>query len=331
MIDKPMHLLIPFIFFLVLFALELVYFKIAVKYNIIDHPNHRSSHTKLTIRGGGIIFTIALLLSPIYLGWCFNYFLIGLFLISAISFIDDVKAIGNSIRISIHLVAVALLFYQLNMYNLPLYWIVIGLVVAIGTINAINFMDGINGITGSYGLVTLASLYYMNLFIVNFTSSDLLLIAILSVFVFNFFNFRTKAKCFAGDVGSISLAFIILFFLLQLIIKTNNLNYILLLLIYGLDTATTILFRIIKKEKISEAHRSHFYQFLVNEKKLPHLVVAAIYGVIQGLLNVVLIVFLPTTIYTLLLLIAVSAVLFICIRLITEGPARLLKANPTHF
>jgi UDP-GlcNAc:undecaprenyl-phosphate GlcNAc-1-phosphate transferase len=326
-----MHIVILFIFLLILFALELVYFKIADKYNIIDHPNHRSSHTKLTIRGGGIIFAIALLLSPIYLGWCFNYFLIGLFLISAISFIDDIKTIGNSIRISIHLVAVALLFYQLNMYNLPLYWIVIGLVVAIGTINAINFMDGINGITGSYGLVTLASLYYINLFIVNFTYSDFLLIAILSVFVFNFFNFRTKAKCFAGDVGSISLAFIILFFLLQLIIKTNNLNYILLLLIYGLDTATTILFRIIKKEKISEAHRSHFYQFLVNEKKLPHLVVAAIYAVTQGLLNIVLIVFLPTTIYTLLLLIAVSAVLFICIRLITEGPARLLKASPTHF
>jgi UDP-GlcNAc:undecaprenyl-phosphate GlcNAc-1-phosphate transferase len=164
-------------------------------------------------------------------------------LISAISFIDDIKTIGNGIRISIHLVAVALLFYQLNMYNLPLYWIVIGLVVAIGTINAINFMDGINGITGSYGLITLASLYYINLFIVNFTSADFLLIAILSVLVFNFFNFRAKAKCFAGDVGSISLAFIILFFLLQLIIKTNNFNYILLLLIYGLDTATTILFR----------------------------------------------------------------------------------------
>jgi UDP-N-acetylmuramyl pentapeptide phosphotransferase/UDP-N-acetylglucosamine-1-phosphate transferase len=326
-----MNIFLLLLFFLILFGVELIYFQIADRYNIIDHPNHRSSHTQLTIRGGGIIFTIALFLSPIYLGWCFSYFLIGLLLISAISFIDDIKTIGSGIRISIHLVAVALLFYQLNVYNLALYWIIIGFVVAIGTINAVNFMDGINGITGSYGLVTLASLYYINLYIVNFTSSDFLLVAILSVFVFNFFNFRTKAKCFAGDVGSISLAFIILFFLLQLIIKTNNFNYILLLIIYGLDTATTILFRFIRKEKISEAHRSHFYQFLVNKRKMPHLLVAIIYAVTQGVLNIILIVFLPTTLYILLISIAVSAVLFICIRLIMEGPTLLLKANSANF
>jgi UDP-GlcNAc:undecaprenyl-phosphate GlcNAc-1-phosphate transferase len=127
MTDKPMHLLIPFIFVLVLFMhLSLVYFKIADKYNIIDHPNHRSSHTKVTIRGGGIIFSYSLLLSPIYLGWYYSYFLIGLFLISAISFIDDIKTIGNGIRIIFHLTAVALMFYQLDIYNLPLYWIAIG-------------------------------------------------------------------------------------------------------------------------------------------------------------------------------------------------------------
>jgi UDP-N-acetylmuramyl pentapeptide phosphotransferase/UDP-N-acetylglucosamine-1-phosphate transferase len=327
MIDKPMHLFIPFTFFLILFALELVYFKIADKYNIIDHPNHRSSHTKVTIRGGGIIFSIALLLSPIYSGWYYSNFLIGLFLISAISFIDDIKTISNGIRIIFHLTAVALMFYQLDVYNFPVYWVAIGFFVVIGIINAVNFMDGINGITGTYGLITLTTLYYINYSIINFTSGDTLLIAILAVLVFNFFNFRKKAKCFAGDVGSVSLAFIIIFFLLQLIIKTNNFNYILLLLIYGLDTATTILFRAIKKEKLTEAHRSHFYQFLVNEKKLPHLLVASIYAVTQTLLNIILIVFLPTTIYTLLLLIAVSAVLFICTRLLIEGSARLLKAN----
>jgi UDP-GlcNAc:undecaprenyl-phosphate GlcNAc-1-phosphate transferase len=326
-----MNPLILLILFIVLFVLELIYFKIADKYNIIDHPNHRSSHTKVTIRGGGIIFSISLLLSPIYLGWYYSSFLIGLFIISAISFIDDIKTIGNGIRIIFHLTAVALMFYQLDIYDLPLYWIAIAFFVVIGIINAVNFMDGINGITGAYGFITLATFYYINSSIVNFTSANTLLIAMLAVLVFLFFNFRTKAKCFAGDVGSVSLAFIILFFLLQLIIKTNNFNYILLLLIYGLDTATTILFRIIKKEKISEAHRSHFYQFLVNEKKLPHLVVASIYAVTQTLLNIILIVFLPTTIYTLLLLIAVSAVLFICIRLLIEGPARLLKANPGHF
>jgi len=310
-----------------LFVFELIYFKIADKYNIIDHPNHRSSHTDVTIRGGGIIFSIALLISPIYLGWNYIYFLIGLFLISAISFIDDIKTIGNGIRIVFHLTAVALIFYQLNIYDFPVYWVVIGFIIVIGTINAVNFMDGINGITGAYGLITLATLYYVNSYIVNFTNADLLLIAVLAVLVFNFFNFRVKAKCFAGDVGSVSLAFIILFFLLQLIIKTNNFNYVLLLLIYGLDTATTIFFRVVRKERISEAHRSHFYQYLVNEKKAPHLLVATIYAVAQGGVNIILIVFLFQSNYLLILIITGATVLFIGVRFITEGTNKLLSLS----
>lgn len=322
----------PLIVFFILLIIELAYFKIAHKFNIIDQPNHRSSHVKVTIRGGGVIFCIALFLSPFYLGWHYSYFFTGLFVISFISFIDDINHVSNRVRIAFHLSAVALLFSQLGVYHLPLYWIVLGLVFAIGTINAINFMDGINGITGSFGLITLITLFYINRIVIPFTDANLLVFPILAVLVFNFFNFRKKAKCFAGDVGSVGLAFIILFFLLQLIIKANNPNYLLLLLVYGLDTVTTILFRIIRKENIFEAHRSHFYQFLANENKLPHLAIAAIYGIIQGLINIILIVFLPTSIYTLLVLIAVSAFLFICTRMVTEGPSRLLKANPAaHF
>ncbi|MDB5115756.1 MAG: UDP-GlcNAc:UDP-phosphate GlcNAc-phosphate transferase [Mucilaginibacter sp.] len=320
-----MDFLTLLIFFIILFALELVYFKIADKYNIIDQPNHRSSHTKITIRGGGIIFSVALLIGSLYTGWQYSWFLLGLFLISLISFIDDVKTISNRIRIVFHLVAVALLFYQLGIYNLPLYWKLLAFIFVIGTINAINFMDGINGITGGYGLITLLTLYYINKFNVAFTEESYLLFAITSLLVFDFFNFRKKAKCFAGDVGSVSLAFIILFFLLQLMIKTNNINYVLLLLVYGLDAVTTIAFRMIRKENVFEAHRSHYYQFLANDRKVPHLLVAALYMLVQGVVNVLLIKYLSNDIIYLAFAIIISAILFLLIRFKMEGIQRLLS------
>ena len=315
-----------FLFFLIaLFALELLYFQIANHYDIIDKPNHRSSHTKVTIRGGGIIFTIALLLYSICSGLTYPYFLLGLLAISLISFIDDIRPVSNKVRILIHLAAVALLFFQLNIFTLPFYWILAALIFVIGTINAINFMDGINGITGGYGLITLCTLYYINTAVIPFTSAGFLIIAILAVLVFNFFNFRTKAKCFAGDVGSVSLAFIILFFLLQLITKTENLSYFILLLMYGLDAITTIVFRLIRRENIFEAHRSHFYQFLANERKVPHLLVASLYALIQLVINTVFITTSSKSEFSLVLSVVIFTIIFIAVRLFLEGRDRLLK------
>jgi UDP-N-acetylmuramyl pentapeptide phosphotransferase/UDP-N-acetylglucosamine-1-phosphate transferase len=322
-----MNLFILFGFLLLLSALELTYFKIADRYNIIDHPNHRSSHSNVTIRGGGIIFSISLLLVPLYAGWEYSYFLGGLFLISLISFLDDINPISNKLRIFIHLVSVALMFYQAGTYYLPLYWILLGFVLVIGTINAINFMDGINGITGGFGLVTLLTLYYINKYNVSFTDENYLILPILALLVFNFFNFRSKAKCFAGDVGSVGIGFIILFFLVQLIIKTNNLNYLLLLLVYWLDTATTMFFRLLRKENIFEAHRSHFYQFLANDKKWPHLLVAFVYVFFQGVFNFVLINFFNKSVSCFVLSVFFSAALFISLRLSMEGPKKLLAVR----
>ena len=314
-----MNIFLSFLFFLILLLVEITYFKIADIYNIIDRPNHRSSHTKITIRGGGLIFPIGFLLASFYLHGAYTYFILGLMLISIISFIDDINDVGKRIRIAVHLVSVALLFYQLSLFNQPWYWIVFGIIFVIGIINAINFMDGINGITGAYGLTSLLTLYYINNYIIAFTDNAYLVVAVFSLLVFNFFNFRTKAKCFAGDVGSVSVAFIIAFFLLQLIFKTSNLNYLFLLLVYGLDTSTTILFRVVRKEKILEAHRTHFYQFLSNEKKIPHLIVAGSYAIIQLSINVVMInLSILSTLKTIIIVLLISIV-FVLMRLKIEG------------
>lgn len=316
--------LIPtLVILIILFLVELAYFKIADRFNIIDKPNHRSSHTSVTIRGGGIIFSLAAMICFFCFGFAFPYFILGLVLISLISFLDDIFTLNNKVRLSIHLIAVLLMFYQWGLFGLSWYWIPFALIFVIGTINAYNFMDGINGITGGYSLVAVATLYYINENVVNFTSSDLLITIALSLLVFNFFNFRNKAKCFAGDVGSVSIAFIIVFLIGQLIIQTENFNYILLLLFYGLDAVSTIAFRLIRKENIFEAHRSHFYQYLANQLKWNHLIVSGLYMFTQFLINLLLIFLVGNQIWSALLLLGASGCLFLTVRFATEGEERL--------
>jgi UDP-GlcNAc:undecaprenyl-phosphate GlcNAc-1-phosphate transferase len=320
-----MNVFILIIVFVLLFLSELVYFKIASRFNIVDQPNHRSSHYEMTIRGGGIIFILGLILYPFFYGWEYSCFLLGLAVIGFISFMDDIKPMSNRLRIIIHLFSVTLMFYQLELLQFPIYWIVLALFLVIGSINAINFMDGINGITGSYALTTLCSLLYINICVSHFVASNLIAFSIVSVAIFNFFNFRTKAKCFAGDVGSVGIAFVILFFLLQLMIKTGDFCYLLLLLLYGLDTSTTVFFRLIRRERVFDAHRSHFYQYWANERKTHHLVISASYALIQLLINILVILWLPHSSFLLFVTLFFSAIIFIIIRFSVEGSLKLLR------
>ncbi len=316
-----------FIVLISLFIIEILYFKIAFHFKIFDKPNDRSSHNIITIRGGGIIFFIAGMFFFFYDGLKYPYFFLGLFLISLISFLDDVLDLNRKARLVIHFTSVLLLFYQWNLFTLPWYWLIVVAIFVIGTINAYNFMDGINGITGSYSLVAILTLFYVNNKIVLFTSNEFLVVIGISLLIFNFFNFRMKAKCFAGDVGSVSIAFILIFLIGQLILKTHNFNYILLLLCYGLDTTFTIFFRKIRKQNIFVAHRHHFYQYLANERKLPHLWVSAIYFAVQLILNVIVILWIDENSFETLLFIIVLATLFFGIRLLMEGRSKLFKTQ----
>jgi UDP-GlcNAc:undecaprenyl-phosphate GlcNAc-1-phosphate transferase len=313
------------IIFIGLFFVEIIYFKIADHFNIIDQPNHRSSHSAVTIRGGGIIFGVAGLLFFFLFGFQYLFFTVGLFLIALISFLDDIHTLNNKVRLAVHGLSVLLLFTQLDVVYFPWYFTAIGVIVVIGTINAYNFMDGINGITGGYSLLLLATLYFIDKYIIDFTSIELLLTVIISVVVFNFFNFRKKAKCFAGDVGSVSIAFIIVFLLGQLIFKTQNPVYILFLLMYGLDTVTTIFFRVTRKENIFKAHRTHFYQFLANEKKWPQLAVVALYLVAQLLINLLILFIIQSNLVSALLLLVVCLVVFVTLRFRIEGKEHLFN------
>ncbi|MBB5636585.1 UDP-N-acetylmuramyl pentapeptide phosphotransferase/UDP-N-acetylglucosamine-1-phosphate transferase [Pedobacter cryoconitis] len=285
-------MMIYLIFVILFFIVMLLYFKVAERYNIIDRPNERSSHKELTIRGGGIIFLFAALMAVI-LHTEFWIPVIAMFIIGIISFIDDRITLSGKIRIIFHLAAVTLLFVFLNIFQIFDWWVsVIGYVLVIGIINAYNFMDGINGITGVYSLIVLCGLQYLNLQIFNFIHPDMIWLPILASLVFLFFNFRKKAKCFAGDVGSVTIAFWIIFLLLKLMLMTGDYSYILFLSVYGVDSVLTILHRLKLKHNIFDAHRLHFYQILANEQRWPQLLISSIYGIIQ-LVIIAIIIFLP--------------------------------------
>ena len=298
----------------VLLATELLYFRIADKCNIIDKPNERSSHSTIVLRGGGIIFAISmivwLILQMVQGEWCMvqNYlpFMVGLVLICGVSFIDDVRSLPGSVRLVAQFVAMILMFYQLDMLHADLWWaVIIALIVCVGASNIINFMDGINGITGAYAMASLIPLYLINSAnglsaqgVSGFVDESLIITVMLADLVFCYFNFRPrdKAKCFAGDVGSLVVAFILLFMISGLVMATGDVTYLIFLLVYGVDGVLTIFHRIMLHENLGQAHRKHVFQLMANELKMSHITVSLIYAGLQLAISLGFIYLCPNTI-----------------------------------
>lgn len=293
-----MGYLIYGIIFLILLFMELAYFILADKFNIIDKPNERSSHSTIVLRGGGIIFLIGAWVWSVSFGFECPWFLAGLTLVAGVSFVDDIHSLPDSVRLVAQFAAAAMAFYQLGILHWSMWWIVmIALIVYVGATNVINFMDGINGITAGYSLAVLVPLAMVNL---NgaYVEQSLITSIILASLVFCIFNFRPKgkAKCFAGDVGSIGIAFIMLFLLGNVIIKTGDITWLIFLLVYGVDGCLTIVHRIMLHENLGEAHRKHAYQIMANELKIGHVKVALLYMAVQLAISLGFIYLCPNTV-----------------------------------
>lgn len=292
--------------FVLLVVAELVYFKIADKFNIIDKPNERSSHSSIVLRGGGVIFSLSMLVWAAMMAaqgdWAevvsYLPFLVGLLLVAGVSFWDDVKSLPDSVRLVVQFVAMALMFWSMGIMHWNMWWIVlVALIVCVGATNVINFMDGINGITAGYSLAVLLPLFLLNEKM-SFVEPSFLVVAIIGVLVFCIFNFRPKgkAKCFAGDVGSIAIAFIMLFVIGRLIVLTQDVTYLILLLVYGVDGCLTICHRIMLHENLGEAHRKHVYQLMANELKIGHVKVSSLYMAMQLIVSLGFIYLCPNTV-----------------------------------
>lgn len=264
---------------------ELLYFRIARKFDIIDKPTARSSHHRDVLSGGGIIFLLAAWLYAAFFGLTHPWLMAGLTIVGTVSFADDVRPLPVAARLFAQFVGIGLMFCQFGIAAWP-GWpaAVVALIVCVGILNAFNFMDGINGITCGYSLAVLLPLIYLNSR-TEFIASPLLYTMGLSLAVFSFFNFRRKAKCFVGDVGAVTMAFILLYALGCLIIRTGDFSYLLLLAVYGIDTILTICHRIVLRENLGKAHRKHAYQLLANELGLSHVSVSLIYVTLQLLIS----------------------------------------------
>ena len=302
------------IIFILLLIAELLYFRIADKCNIIDKPNERSSHSTIVLRGGGIIFLISVWIWNAFFGFQYPWFLAGLTLVAGISFVDDIHSLPDSVRLIAQFAAAAMAFYQLDILHWSMWWmILLALIVYVGATNVINFMDGINGITAGYSLAVLIPLALVNINGV-FVEQSLIISTVLASLVFCIFNFRPKGKaiCFAGDVGSIGIAFIILFLLGNVMIRTTDITWLIFLLVYGVDGCLTIVHRIMLHENLGEAHRKHAYQIMANELKVGHVKVALLYMVMQLVISLGFIYLCPDTVLAhWLYLVGVSAVLAI--------------------
>lgn len=296
----------------VLIVAELLYFKIADKCNIIDKPNERSSHSTIVLRGGGIIFAISVVVWSAFFGFQYPWMLAGVLLAAGISFVDDIHSLPDSLRLVAQFIAMGLMLYQLGtesieLQNLAWFWQILialaALIVCVGATNIINFMDGINGITGAYSLATVIPLIVLNeKFRMNnepFVESSLLMVVALSLLVFCFFNFRPKgkAKCFAGDVGSVGIAFILLFLIGRLIMKTGDVTWLIFLVVYGVDGCMTILHRIMLHENLGQAHRKHAFQLMANELGMSHVTVSLIYMGLQLVVSLGFVYLCPNTIF----------------------------------
>lgn len=304
------------IIFVILLFLELLYFRIADRYNIIDKPNERSSHSTIVLRGGGVIFLLSAWVWSAFFGLQYPWFLLGLTLVAGVSFVDDIRSLPDSVRLVVQFAAMGLTLFEL--FSMPgqflesaSWWmmvafVVMGMVIFVGASNIINFMDGINGITGGYAAAVLVPLLIVNegamLKAVNgavsFVPSSLVITILLADVVFCLFNFRQKgkAKCFAGDVGSIGIAFLLLFLIGGLVMMTGDVTYFIFLLVYGVDGCLTICHRIMLHENLGEAHRKHAYQLMANELKIGHVTVSLIYMGIQLAISLGFIYLIPNTI-----------------------------------
>ena len=298
--------------FLALLALINIYFRIADKYNIIDKPNERSSHSSITLRGGGIIFPISALLFLLVNNFSLTYVCLGVVVAGAVSFWDDIKTIGSGVRLLFQTIAVLLLFYQLDLFQYHWGLVIVFLIIAIANINAFNFMDALNGISVLHYISIVGTAIYIQLYVQEFIELNFLFYVMCGFFVFGIYNLRRKAKCFAGDIGSVSAAIICMYVVYQLVHTSGDFKYMLLMLVFGMDSLITIAIRFVQRENILEPHRKHLCQYLANEAKVTHLKVSAIYFIVQMGFNLVL---LQTDLIGALVASAVMVLLYFVVRI----------------
>lgn len=305
--------------FITIVALELLYFWVAGRMNIVDRPNERSSHRKPVLLGGGIIFWLAVLFWSLTHGLAYGSFVVGLSMLAIVSYVDDLRPLPSWLRMIVQAGAVVVSFWG-DIHALELWQLVLFVVLFVGVLNVYNFMDGINGMLAGYSLVVAGTFLFIDIFMRRFIELDLAVTVVFSVLVFGFFNFRKKARCFSGDVGSICMGLIVLFLMVRYVQSVPgtglNVSRICFIIVFLADGLLTVAKRFLSGRNILEAHREHAYETMVNELGIPHLYVSGGYALLQLIINVGYLLVEDKNLYTLvvalLLVLAYGLFFFYC-------------------
>lgn len=251
----------------------------ALKKNIIDNPNERSSHSAPTPRGGGVAVVCSYLLALAVLIYSQQLevqtgltLIIAGFIIALLGFLDDHGHINALVRLAIHfLVAIGVVFGLggfsaitiLNGFELGFVANIIAVLFLVWLLNLYNFMDGINGIASVEAITTTVSIAILYLLLNTSLNSDMLWLLAACVFGFLLWNFP-KAKIFMGDACSGFLGLTL--GILALIALKENLAlfcaWIICLGVFVVDATYTLIKRVVNGYKMYDAHRSHSYQIL---------------------------------------------------------------------
>lgn len=288
--------MIYFITVLLLVLSLYIYFPIARKHKLLAGVNNRSSHKKPVITAAGfifymsyIIYMIDCIVCRVEIPWLW---FVGLTILAVVSFIDDLKDVWFLIRLVAQTVAASLLLLHIALHagiamtNSVSQWsaALLLLIISVGLFNLYNFMDGLNGMLGGLALSMSIPLLLIDLFVFdarNFVDPELIGLTIASTVVFLFFNFRRAPRCFSGDVGSIVLGYMMVYFVVSLIVKTGNVAYLLLFSAVLIEAGLTVLQRLLAGDNIFAPHRIHLFQLYCNEFYKSHLFVSTMYSGVQ--------------------------------------------------
>ncbi len=256
------------------------FIKLMPKYGIVDKPSERRAHAKETPRAGGLalpfLLTIFLPIAEVIITGTYDYsmLLIPIFLpISVVSLLDDIFSVSIIIRLFTHIIcslaAVELLIHPNTVlhYEISIYLdLALGCLALVSFLNIYNFLDGIDGITASQTIHLSVTIILLCLFSQDKVLNKEIIISISTIILawaisFIYFNWH-PAKIFMGDVGSITIGFLLGICLLTIAASSLKLfaACVIASLYYIADGGLTLLIRMSKGERIWEPHLQHFFQ-----------------------------------------------------------------------
>lgn len=249
---------------------------------VLDHPNERSLHNRAVPRGGGLAILSAILTAGIGVSWfysdsafSFASLAASVILVSGISFLDDHRSVPPLGRLFVHVLAVALILYQgyapdslalpgISLHPANSIVMVLFLLFGVWLMNLYNFMDGMDGFAGGmavFGFGAFALMGWLAGHELFFIMNLIVVAAAAGFLVFNF----PPARIFMGDVGSSTLGFLAAAFSLWGA-RDGVFPFWIALLVFSpfiVDATVTLLRRLWRREKVWQAHKTHFYQRLV--------------------------------------------------------------------